>query len=263
MSIRVDSSSLISGAVVVGVPGLGVLAENIPTTGEHGGGIAATWLVPEDAGKEVRVLVTTWPAAGTLFVFEDTSFEYDGPSTSFEAQLYLDGVAVGTPQPVMFTVGAGTTVSPSACSITSTGYAPSIQQPITLSPAAGSVIATGYAPQISQISSVRPSTGRVASTGHAPAISQPRTVSPATGHALLTGYAPIIVSGVRIAPEAGHVVASGYVPTITQGGARLVSPMTGHAVWQGYAPAINPADDVYPSYRTITVPSGRTIRLGA
>lgn len=157
----------------------------------------------------------------------------------------------------------GTTVSPSAGAITSTGHAPSIQQPITLSPSTGSVIATGYAPQISQISSIRPSTGHIASTGHAPTISQPRTVSPATGHALLTGYAPIIVSGARVMPETGHVVASGYAPTITHGGARLVSPMTGHAVWQGYAPAINAADDVYPSYRTITVPSGRTIRLGA
>ncbi|WP_341649942.1 hypothetical protein [Thauera humireducens] len=132
MSIRVDTSSLITGAVVVGDPGLGVLAEQVPTTGEHGGGIAATWLGPEDAGKEVRVLVTSWPAVGSLFVFEDTSFDYDGPGSTFEAQLYLDGVAVGSPQPVTITVGAGTTVSPSAGAITSTGYAPSIQQPITL-----------------------------------------------------------------------------------------------------------------------------------
>lgn len=35
MSVRVDSSSLITGAVVVGDPGLGVLAEAVPSTGEH------------------------------------------------------------------------------------------------------------------------------------------------------------------------------------------------------------------------------------
>jgi hypothetical protein len=105
MSIRVDSSSLIAGAVVVGSPGLGVLAEQVPTTGEHGGGIAATWLGPEDVGKEVRVLITVWPSAGSLTVFEDTSFEYDGPSTTFDAQLYIDGAAVGTPQTVTITVG--------------------------------------------------------------------------------------------------------------------------------------------------------------
>jgi hypothetical protein len=106
MSIRVDSSPLISGAVVVGTSGLGVLAENIPTTGEHGGGIAASWLGPEDVGKEARVLITTWPSVGSLFVFEDTSFEYDGPSTSFEAQLYLDGIPVGVPQLVSINIAS-------------------------------------------------------------------------------------------------------------------------------------------------------------
>ena len=79
MSIRVDSSSLIAGAVVVGDPGLGVLAELVPSTGEHGPGIASTWLGPAEAGKEVRVLITQWPEVGPLFVWEDTSFEYNGP----------------------------------------------------------------------------------------------------------------------------------------------------------------------------------------
>lgn len=107
MSIRVATSSLISGAVVVGDPGLGVLGSDVPTMGEHGGGIAATWLATEDLTKEVRVLITSWPATGTLFVYEDTSFEYDGESTTFEAQLYLDGVAVGSPQLVTLTIGGG------------------------------------------------------------------------------------------------------------------------------------------------------------
>lgn len=105
MSIRADSNSLIAGAVVVGAAGLGILAEQVPTTGDHGGGIAATWLGPEDAGKEVRVLITSWPATGSLFVWEDTSFERNGPSTSFAAQLYVDGAAVGMPQTVTISVG--------------------------------------------------------------------------------------------------------------------------------------------------------------
>lgn len=105
MSIRVATSSLIAGAVVVGDPGLGVLGSEVPTTGEHGGGIAATWLATEDLTKEVRVLITSWPATGTLFVYEDTSFEYDGESTTFEAQLYTDGVAVGSPQTVTLSIG--------------------------------------------------------------------------------------------------------------------------------------------------------------
>lgn len=109
MSIRVDSSSLITGAVVVGVPGLGVLAESVPSTGEHGPGIASTWLGPAEAGKEVRVLITQWPEVGSLFVWEDTSFEYNGPGGTAYAQLYVEGQPVGAPQPVALVVGAGAT----------------------------------------------------------------------------------------------------------------------------------------------------------
>lgn len=107
MSIRVDSSSLIAGAVVVGVPGLGVLAEAVPSTGEHGAGfLYASLAFPGDNGKEVRGLITSWPTLGTLTAFEDSSFEYDGPTDAFAFQMYVDGVAVGTPQAVTMTVGA-------------------------------------------------------------------------------------------------------------------------------------------------------------
>lgn len=113
MSIRVDSSSLITGAVVVGDPGLGVLAELVPSIGEHGPGIASTWLGPAEAGKEVRVLITQWPEVGSLFVWEDTSFEYDGAGGTAYAQLYVEGQPVDTPQPVTMVVGAGATYNDS------------------------------------------------------------------------------------------------------------------------------------------------------
>ena len=105
MSIRVDTSPLISGAVVVGVPGLGVPAEAVPSTGEHGAGYLYDSLeFPADNGKEVRGLITTWPTLGTLTAFEDSSFEYDGPSDTFAFQMYVDGVAVGTPQTVTLVI---------------------------------------------------------------------------------------------------------------------------------------------------------------
>lgn len=107
MSIRADSSSLITGAVVVGVPGLGVLAEAVPSTGEHGAGyLYASLEFPADAGKEVRGLITTWPTLGTLTAFEDSSFEYDGASDTFAFQMYVDGVAVGSPVEVELEIAA-------------------------------------------------------------------------------------------------------------------------------------------------------------
>ena len=106
MSIRVDSSSLIAGSVVVGVPGLGVLAEAVPSTGEHGAGYLYDSLeFPTENGKEVRGLITRWPTLGTLVAYEDSSFEYAGPDDSFEFQMYVDGLPVGVPQTVTLVIG--------------------------------------------------------------------------------------------------------------------------------------------------------------
>ena len=130
MSIRVASSSWIAGAVVIGDPGFGVLAETIPSTGEHGPGYAYPSLeFPTDAGKEIAGRVTTWPTLGTLVAYEDTSFTYDGASDTFAFQLYADGVTVGTPQTVTITVGgtAPTLSALTASLITSTGCRATVQ----------------------------------------------------------------------------------------------------------------------------------------
>ena len=106
MSIRVDTASLIVGALVVGVSGLGVLGSAVPGTGDAGASILYNDLVlPADAGKEVRALITSAPSSGTLFVYEDGALEYTGASTTFLYQLYVDGAAVGAPQTVTLNLG--------------------------------------------------------------------------------------------------------------------------------------------------------------
>lgn len=106
MSVRVDSSSWITGAIVVGAPGLGVKAELIPSSGENGAGYAYASLdFPADNGKEVCGRITAWPTNGSLTAYEDTSFEYVGASDSFSFQLYADGVSVGSPQTVSINIG--------------------------------------------------------------------------------------------------------------------------------------------------------------
>lgn len=111
MSIRVDTSSWISGAVVCGHRGLGVLAEDIPSTGDNGGSYLYNDItLPADAGKEICGRITTWPSAGALYAYEDGSFEFtDAPDGqySFAYQLYVDGVASGTGA-VTLQVGAST-----------------------------------------------------------------------------------------------------------------------------------------------------------
>lgn len=107
MSVRVDTSQLISGAVVVGDTGLGVLAENVPSTGEDGPGYLWNDLVfPADQGSEVMGTVVSWPTNGTLYVYEDSSFTYTGTSDIFTYQFKIDGVSIGSPATVTLNVGA-------------------------------------------------------------------------------------------------------------------------------------------------------------
>lgn len=108
MSLRIDTTEWIAGSLVIGDVGLGVLGSEIPSTGDHGAGYAYNDLdLPTDANKEICGRITTWPSAGTLFAYEDTSFEFSGPdgTYSFQYQLYVDGVATGSPVTVTLQVG--------------------------------------------------------------------------------------------------------------------------------------------------------------
>lgn len=256
MSIRVASSSLISGAVVVGDPGLGVLGSEVPATGEHGGGIAATWLATEDLTKEVRVLITSWPATGTLFVYEDTSFEYDGESTTFEAQLYLDGVAVGSPQPVTLTIGADpVTLAPGGAVISVTGHSPAILHPITVAPTAGRIELSGNVPAVTQgdAQTIQPSSGRIELAGHIPGIAQPQTLAPDSGRLEITGQVPTIAQIATIRPSAGRIEMAGHSPVVQQ--PRTVEPASGRIELSGHAPIIVQGITIDPA-------SGRIELLG-
>lgn len=88
----------------------GVLGSEIPSAGPNGAGYLYNDLtLPADANKEVRGQIVTWPSAGTLKAYEDSSFEFSGApdgNYSFEYQLYVDGVAVGATQVVLLSIGA-------------------------------------------------------------------------------------------------------------------------------------------------------------
>jgi hypothetical protein len=98
-----------AGYCTLGDPGGGVLGSTIPSSGQDGPGIVFPWLDAGDLTKRVIGKVTSWPAGLNLFVYDDTSFRasaaLDGNYVAY-VQLYLDLVAVGSPQPVTFTFGS-------------------------------------------------------------------------------------------------------------------------------------------------------------
>lgn len=126
MSIRVSATPLIADSLVVGMSGLGVLAESVPSTGENGAGYLYNDLsLPTDNGKEVRGEIVVWPSSGTLAANEDSSFEFTGAadgSYSFQYQLYVDGVLTGSPATVSLIVGGATTVSATLATVGVTAY---------------------------------------------------------------------------------------------------------------------------------------------
>lgn len=110
MSLRIDTAELITGAYVIGETGLGVLAENIPSTGLHGASYLFNDLsLPADNGKEIRGLIVTPPADGVFYAWEDGSFSLVGAADgeyTFIYRLYVDGVDQGTATATI-TIGDG------------------------------------------------------------------------------------------------------------------------------------------------------------
>lgn len=110
MSLRISTADYFSG-LAIGNTGLGVPAESIPSSGDSGASFLYNDLsLPADNGKEIRGEILTLPAAGTLFVNEDGSFTFTDAADgdySFTYQLYVDGVAIGSPATVSITVGEG------------------------------------------------------------------------------------------------------------------------------------------------------------
>lgn len=109
-TLRIDNSEWISNSLVIGNTGLGVLGSDIPSTGEDGPSFLYNDLdLPNDANKEIRALILTWPSDGDLFVYEDGSFSFtDAPDGTyfFTYDLYVDGVKVGDTATVTLNVGS-------------------------------------------------------------------------------------------------------------------------------------------------------------
>jgi hypothetical protein len=99
MSVRFDTAPWIADSIVFGDVGFGVPANTVPETGEHGPALLYQFVVDNTlTTEEVRALITVPTVDGDLFVYEDTSFVYDGPvPASFTIQPYVDGVATGSP----------------------------------------------------------------------------------------------------------------------------------------------------------------------
>lgn len=110
MTIRVDTASLIAGKLVVSeYAGLGILGSDIPDGGTDGDSpLRQDYEAIGGASDEWRWEIVTWPSDGTLTVFEDGSFIFEGApdgSYSFTYDTYKNNVKQGSTNTVNLTVG--------------------------------------------------------------------------------------------------------------------------------------------------------------
>jgi len=148
MSVRVDTASLIAGAVVVGDRGLGVTGAIIRTNtaiGTNGSGyLYNDWDDSDDDNKEFRGEIITAIPAG-FFANEDGSFSLTGAADgtyTFDYRLYVDGIDLGVAT-VSMTIG-NQTLTPSLFSNINTFYSHVLNQPTSSYVPSSDLIANGW-----------------------------------------------------------------------------------------------------------------------
>lgn len=121
MSYRFDSGPLLANSYMWGDRGLGILGSEVPSTGEDGASFIYNDLsLPADNDKEYYAVITSSPAAGTLTIYSDSSFDFTGaPDGAYSAtyELYEDGISKGTGT-IALTVGGVADTTPDAFSFT-------------------------------------------------------------------------------------------------------------------------------------------------
>lgn len=125
-SLRVSAAPLIANSLVVGDSGHGVEGSNIPITGTDGPSLLAQYVtLPEDGNVEFRALLTTLPATGTLFVYEDGAFDFipnGSDNESFTYEWFRDGVSQGIDTvDIQTNVGVTPSPTPNAAPIANAG----------------------------------------------------------------------------------------------------------------------------------------------
>lgn len=148
------NGALLSGKLVFGVRGLGVLGSDVPSTGDDGAGILRAEVDAYSlSGYEVRMKPVSLTAGYSATIYEDTSAVVTGPNgvATLTYDWWVAGIQQEGPGTVTFTIGAvdgsagGQTFSPSTSLVvgSATGQRNATVNGVTLS--ASSTLLSGSA----------------------------------------------------------------------------------------------------------------------
>ena len=147
---------------------------------------------------------------------------------------------------IVFSESSGVSITPSAGTLTVTGFAPTVAASggTSISPSAGTLTVTGHAPTLGL--GISPGTGTLTLTGFAPTTGQ--NVAPGVGTLTVTGHAPTLDLGIR--PGVGTLTLTGYEPTLTL---TLPAPAPGVLVLTGHQPTVSVGANISTGVGTLTV----------
>jgi hypothetical protein len=164
-TVRVDGASLISGVVVVGVAGHGVLGALVPTTGDDGGSLIDSYLTrPHDDNVEGRVLVTAVSSGVTIQADETGAATITVPGDGshwIDYQIFKAGALFATDR---LDINVGT--STGAINVTESG--PDTAALAGYKSAFGAVAATESGPDTAQLVGGMVNTGAIDATESGP-----------------------------------------------------------------------------------------------
>lgn len=130
------------------------------------------------------------------------------PDTRYDLYLPVRRIWVLAPPP------AGVVVTVPAASLALTGYAPSVQTPVTITVPVASLTLIGYVPTAQTPVSVTVPVASLSLAGYAPAVQTPVLVTIPAASLTLAGYVPTVQTPVSIAVPVASLTLTGYVPLV-------------------------------------------------
>jgi hypothetical protein len=211
-----------SGRRICGTSHIGIKGSLIPA-----GSAIRNLDTPADDNKEYKLRLLTWPASGSLFMYEDGTSVFipaaDGTYTA-TGQIAENGIDIGSPVTITYQSGvAGTTVACSVGAAAAAGVSASVQRNVTVSCGTGAASAGGLA-------------ATIAST------TTDTTIAFGVGAASASGAAANIYQGMTIAALVGNAMAAGASATIHMNQTYTRAPSgSGYHVCPSISPERTPA----------------------
>lgn len=245
------------GRRILGVPDVGILAATIASetaSGTNGPGLLYDEASnPANAGKQLRIDITSLPGSGTLFVYENGAFDFDGAANgtySIGYDWYADDVLGGSDS-ASVVVGAA---DGSASGATLTGTS-------TLTPGSAQGTAAGTAPGATvtgasslSAGSATGGSGAVDGSAAGATLTGPGSLSAGSASGTAPGTAPgMNLSGASSLSAGGASgTANASAPGVTLTGASDLSSGSAVAITYtkappGHGPKIRAATGVRPA----------------